>query len=260
MSSDLNALVVLGFYLLIGLFVIGWQIARAGGISVWLLSRAMQFYSVIMCSQRIHGICPLPEKSGALIVANHRSPVDPLLIYCASLKKQSGFRMRVIGFLTAQEYCSDRGILGWIIRTARSIPVDREHADMASAKEALRRLRAGEYVGIFPEGRLNLGSGLLPFNTGVAWLALRGEAPTYPVFVRNSPQGESMVASYLKRQPADVLFGPALDLSRWKGCRPTPDVLEELTAYIRQSLADLEHQMPPLSIDSKPNLRGMAPR
>lgn len=246
MSPDDCGAIALLLYLAAAVGIVVRQSQQAGGMSNWLLSRLMRLHSVLMLSQRVHGICPLPGDSGALVIANHRSPVDPVIIYSASLQKRHGFQIKVIGFLTAEEYCSDTGLLGWIIRTARCIPVDREKAEMGPVKEALRRLRSGEYVGVFPEGRLNTGEGLLPFNSGAAWLALRGEVPVFPVFVRNTPQGDSMVRAFFTRQTADVLFGPPLDFTPWQHLRPTPEVLEAVTDYIRESLASLAWQLPPL--------------
>ena len=62
----------------------------------------------------------------------------------------------------------------------RAIPVDRDGEDMEATKVALRRMRAGCTVGIFPEGRINFGPGLLPPNPGVAWLALKAGRPVIP--------------------------------------------------------------------------------
>lgn len=236
MTADDFGLATLGLLALLAVAIVVRQIVRCGSISVWVLSRLVRLSAILMNSQRLHGPAPLPVGEAALVIVNHRSPVDPPLVYSASIMKAGGHEMRPIEFLTAIEYCTVGGPIGWITRTARSIPVNRDGQDMGPAKEALRRLQAGHLVGIFPEGRLNFGEELLPFNRGVAWLALRGQKPVYPVFLHNSPQAEGMVKPFLKRQRVDVVFGPPIDLSRWQGMKPTAEVLEEVAAHLRAAL------------------------
>ena len=115
-------------------------------------------------------------------------PVDPLFIFASNFFRREGYVPRVVEFMTASEYCELPGFLGWIVKHMRVIPVARTGSDMEAAKEALRRLKQGRIVGVFPEGRLNTGDGLLAGNPGIAWLALRGGVPVYPVFIHNAPR------------------------------------------------------------------------
>ena len=55
-------------------------------------------------------------------------------------------------------------------------------ADLSFFHEALRRLRAGRCVAIFPEGALNPTETLLPFKQGAALLALQAGVPVIPVY------------------------------------------------------------------------------
>jgi 1-acyl-sn-glycerol-3-phosphate acyltransferase len=234
MSPDDAALLTLALLLaaLVGLVV--WQVRDCGSLSAWVLTKLFRTYCMLMLSQRMHGRCPLPVTGGALLISNHRSPTDPMVLYAASHLKEGGYRTRVPEFLTAGEYCRAGGPMGWIMRTCRVIPVQRDGKDMASAKEALRRLQKGHLIGVFPEGGIHVGEGPLgEFNTGVAWLALRGGAPVYPAVVRNSPFREPIFASFLVRQPADAIYGPPVDLSRWQGQKPTQEVLREVTEHLR---------------------------
>ncbi len=230
-----------GFWTMMALLAIGagvlvWQVRECGSLSVWTLTRFFRLYCMLMLSQRVHGPCPVPVEGGALLVSNHRSPVDPILLYSASLLKEQGYRTRVPEFLTASEYCQTGGLINWVMRTCHVIPVARNGRDMASAKEALRRLQAGRLVAVFPEGGIHRGTGLGEFNTGVAWLALRGNATVIPAVVRNTPYQDPIFSSFLVRQHADAEFGPPVDLSRWAGEKPSPEVLREVTEYLRSVL------------------------
>ena len=240
MTPDHWALLTLAIYVLIGVAVVmrpllqcehGWQFW-----SLYLLSR---LWTNLVFWQRITHRCPLPVEGGALLLANHRSPVDPMLILSASAFKREGFRLRVLEFMTAREYCEMPGTIGWLCGVMQAIPVERDGKDMGPAKHALRRLRDGRIVGIFPEGGLNTGPGLLPFNEGVAWLALRSGVPVYPVFVHNAPQEGSMVTPFHTFGKTDVTWGDAVDLSEYQDQKPTPMLLKEVAERLRQHMAQL---------------------
>ena len=147
--------------------------------------------------------------------------------------------MRLISYLTAAEYCDIPG-LRFIVRTMRSIPVHRNGQDMAPVREALRRLKNGELVGVFPEGRLNYGTDLLEPTTGIAFLALKAKVPVYPVFIHDAPQkGESMTAPFVTRCRVRVTYGDPIDLSAYFERKTSPELLVEVTNLLMSRLAEL---------------------
>ena len=239
MTPELWAILTLSVYALVGVGIVlrlilrceeSWQFCL-----LYLLSR---LWTNTIFGQRITHRCPLPSKGGALLLANHRSPVDPMLILSSSGFKRDGFQLRVLEFMTAREYC-EAGIIGWLCGVMQSIPVERDGKDMGPAKVALRRLRAGRIVGIFPEGGINTGPGLQPFNEGVAWLALRSSVPVYPVFIHNAPQKGTMVTPFHTFCKTDITWGEPVDLSAWEGQKPTPALLQEVAEFLRQHMAQL---------------------
>ncbi len=245
MSPDTCAQLIIALLVLTAATAIVVQVRRASTPSVWALSQLMRLYTVVMFRQRVHGRPPITLRDGVLIYSNHRSPVDPMLVYTATFCKQDGHDVEPIEYMTAAEYCELGGVIGWFLKTARAIPVSRNGRDMGPAKVALRRLQEGGRIGIFPEGRLNPGDGLLPFNTGAAWLALRGNVPVVPAWIRNAPRSESMVQAFLVSQPADVIFGEPVDLTPWKSQRLSAAVLQEVAEFLRQQLLELAEQCEP---------------
>lgn len=241
MSADASGSLVLAAYAVGGLLLL-WRRIRSYN-EVWqesLFTLAIRSYVPFMFGQRYRDRCPWPETGSVLIVANHSSPTDPIMIHSASLVKRNGVRMRTVEWLTAREYCERPGVVGALCQVARSIPVSRHGRDMAAVREALKRSKQGRVIGIFPEGALNDGKSLREFHTGVAFLALAAKVPVYPVFVENAPRGDSMVAAFLKRTRARVHFGGPIDLSEWmEKRRPSQDDLEAVTRTIRNALAVL---------------------
>jgi 1-acyl-sn-glycerol-3-phosphate acyltransferase len=172
-----------------------------------------------------------------------------MVIFSGSPRKRDGYRIRPIEFLTAREYTEIGGFIGFVCRHMQAIPVERDGRDMDSAKKALRRLQADHLVGIFPEGRINRGSGLLPAIPGVAWLALKGGKPVIPVFVHGAPQSDSMVKPFCTLSRVGVIFGEPIDLSEFAGQRMTPDLLNRVTELLMQRVAETGRlQRAPLAV------------
>ncbi len=241
MNAEASALLVLGIYAAVIAFLVIRSVRQSrDGAGVWLLFFLQRLYSGLMFRWRAtNRPCPLPADGAALVVANHRSPVGPMMVWTNSHLRADDRGLRVIGFLTASEYCDVPG-LRWLVRTMQSIPVERDGQDMGPTREALRRLKDGRLVGIFPEGGLNLGTDLREPNPGVAFLALKTKAPVYPVYIHGAPQdGDSMVEPFTTRCRVRVTYGERVDLSEWYGRKATQDVLVEVTNLMMSRLAEL---------------------
>ncbi len=247
MYPEFVAILVLGFYAAIAVVLVARSISQCqDGWEAWLLYNVQRLYGGLVFHWRANRRCPFPAHGPALIVANHRSPVDPMMLWLNHhlREHEKSTNMRVICFLTAREYCQIRGIR-WLCRAMQSIPTNRDGKDIGSAKEALRRLKHGCLVGVFPEGRINLGESLMEGSTGVAWLALRARVPVYPVFLHDTPQGDNMVQPFCTLSRVRVIYGDPIDLSQYYECRKTHEILQEVTELMMTRLAELGGLIPP---------------
>tara|TARA_R110002072_G_C7970248_1_gene534717 strand:+ start:4711 stop:5445 length:735 start_codon:yes stop_codon:yes gene_type:complete len=142
------------------------------------LNRAYQFNQLIC--RKYHRLgdnfwLNLPEKGGALIVANHQSGLDILLLVAASKRK--------IRFIAAKEYC-DMRFLGKVFRNAGCIPVDRKKKSTFTLQEALKVVEQGEIVALFPFGGFHLPKDDEPkIKSGAAIIAKNTKAPIYSVYI-----------------------------------------------------------------------------
>ena len=175
--------------------------------------------------------------TAALIVANHRSPGDPMLLWNGHADAPE--QIRPIAFLMAKElYEVPR--LKWFYDALDTIPVAREGRDMKAVKAALTRLKNGGLVGLFPEGGINHNPDRLrPGTPGAAFLALATDAPVYPVGIRGAPRGKNLYTSLLKPARAELHYGEPVDLADLKGRKKTPEVLAEATERIMRRVAAL---------------------
>lgn len=138
--------------------------------AVWCL--AYLFFKI-----RVVGAENIPKKGGALIVSNHVSYADAILVGYAT--------PRYIRFLMWQQLYENKW-LNWFSRLFYAIPISTN-----SPKESLRALRnaraeleKGALVGIFPEGAIARTSDVQPFQRGVEIIS-RGLAstPVIPVYL-----------------------------------------------------------------------------
>ena len=118
------------------------------------------------------------KRPGPLIVAaNHRSYIDPPLLNAVSPEP--------LVFLAKKELFEGR-FKNWLFRNMNAIPVDRSKADLDALNEALKRLKEGCKVCIFPEGRRAPERGFLKPKPGVGYLVAKAKVPVVPVYIHNS--------------------------------------------------------------------------
>jgi len=220
-----------------------WRVRRSGkGLQAWFLYQVARSYTHVMFKLKAEGKRNIPRDSPAIVISNHTSPVDPMLLWADHRRSYPGSWIRLPGFMMAREYYDMGGIPGWIFRVMQSIPVERDGRDMNPARAALARLKSGEIVSIFPEGKINADTPdgcLLPGDTGAAWLALKSKVPVIPVYIRNAPRGTTMANSFLVRTQSTLVYGEPIDISQWYGQRLTQSLLIDVTRELMKRLADL---------------------
>ena len=240
-TPDVAGMLALGLYATVAVGLIVRDIRRCrDGWAVWLLYIVERLYVSLMFRWRSNNRpCPLPADGAAIVISNHRCPVDPQFVWVNHHFRAGRRDVRVISYLTAAEYCDMFG-LRFIVRSMRSIPVHRDGKDLTPVREALRRLKNGEIVGVFPEGRINYGTDLLEPTTGVAFMALKAKVPVYPVFIHDAPQiGTSMVAPFVTRCRVRVTYGDPIDLTAYFERKTSPELLAEVTNLLMSRLAEL---------------------
>ena len=122
----------------------------------------------------------VPTEGPAILAANHQSFLDDLLLPLVVPKRK-------VVFLAKADYF-DKWYLRWFFKGANVIPVRRENASASEAalRAGVEALRAGNLVGIFPEGHRSQTGALLPARPGVGFLARKSDAPVVPVAFEGS--------------------------------------------------------------------------
>ncbi|HTI17273.1 MAG TPA: MFS transporter [Trinickia sp.] len=121
----------------------------------------------------------IPERGAAVLVCNHVSYVDAIVIMAVS--------PRPIRFVMDHRIFKTP-FAGWIFRHAKAIPIAPAHEDAALLDEAYeacaQALEQGELVCIFPEGKLTRDGEINPFHQGVTRIVERTPVPVIPMALR----------------------------------------------------------------------------
>ena len=122
------------------------------------------------------GVEHIPHEGAALIVCNHVSFVDPVILMAVS--------PRPIRFVMDHRIFRTP-IISFIFRHGRAIPIAPAKEDAAMMERAFEEvsaaLREGELVGIFPEGRITDSGEVCPFRPGVTRILERDPVPVIPL-------------------------------------------------------------------------------
>ena len=164
-------LIALGILTLASTVYIAWLVpAPLVRLVVWSVTQ-------VLFRIRVVGAGNLPKTGGALLVSNHVSYADAVLIGCAT--------DRLIQFLMWQPMYDNR----WLrpvcqLFDAIPIPTNAPKESLRALRHARQQVEAGNLVGIFPEGGLTRTSHVKPFERGVE-VILRGleSTPVIPIYL-----------------------------------------------------------------------------
>lgn len=199
---------------------------------MWAVARWLFHLTVV-------GVERLPARGSAVLVANHQSWLDPIIVPLAVPRKPA--------FLAMEELWR-MPVLGLVMRVygPLAIPVHRGAVDATALQRAERTLEAGALLIVFPEGGISPSAELRPFHRGAAMLAARAGAPIIPVAIQGTAQALPLGRTLPRRRPITVRFGTPIvpasqqreDLERAsevaaaqiRALRDQPSVLSEPTA------------------------------
>jgi len=141
---------------------------------------------------KVTGQQNIPQDGPFIIVANHSSLLDPVIL---------GVSIKPKIIFVAAAYLFEIHWLGYLLRKANSIPVQREN-DIKAIKQSLKILQQGGILGIFPEGGVDRQKDDLPIKAGAAYLATKVGVPIVPIKIKGAdkvlPRGAKFIRSLNK--------------------------------------------------------------
>ncbi len=172
---------------------------------------------------RVYGKQNIPE-GGAVLCGNHSTLGDPLYVITAI-----GVRNKI--HILAKEELMEIPLLGGFLRKWGVIGIRRGKADVGAIKEALRLLKSGEKLLLFPEGTRIREGQVGEAHTGAAMFATRTGVPIIPVYI--TPQKHW----FFRR--IKIVFGTPYK-PEYEGKRATPEDYERIANDIMDRVHALE--------------------
>lgn len=185
---------------------------------------------------RVTGPGSIPSSGAALVVANHISYIDPVLLNAYI------YRQKRVPHILTKSGLFKPPVAGHYLRSAHAIPLGRKGQDQEAMRTAKSLLQQGELVMIFPEGTSAKDEAKWPIRskTGAAWLALETGVPVTPISqwgaqaILNTTDKGTKFSPFPLRKPIDLRIGEPMDFSdRMDDYRATPGaVLREVAHSI----------------------------
>ncbi len=162
-------------------------------------------------------------KGGHIIVANHSSFKDPLLI-------GSCFWYRRMFFLAAEAVMRNR-VVAWLLRAAGCIKIDRKISDIEAIRKSVSLLKEQRCLAIFPQGGISKEDAFSQIKSGAILIALQAGVPILPVYSsrKNNPW----------YRPTTAVIGEPLDCRNYcKKKMPSLHEIEQVSTELLKRLED----------------------
>ena len=179
---------------------------------------------------RSRGTEHVPATGPVLLVANHVSALDPPLV--------GGAAPRQLAFLAKAELF-EVPLFGALIRRLGAQPLRREGPDAGALRAALRVLKGGGALLVFPEGTRGEEGRLGPAKPGAGMLAVLAGAPVIPVYVSGSGRAWPRGRRFPRPARVTVTFGPPLPLGTGGMTTSRKDAYEAASRRMMAAIADL---------------------
>jgi 1-acyl-sn-glycerol-3-phosphate acyltransferase len=191
--------------------------------------------TTLLFDLRADGLENVPKDGGVLLVANHQSYLDPVLVAVRLYRPVSFF---------AKSELFTNPYFGWLIRTLHAFPVRQGDGDVGAVKEVIRRLEEGYALNIYPEGSRSEDGNVGRFERGIALIIRKAKVPVIPVAIHGSHDAWPKNRTLFHPHPIRVRYGKAMDFAGKKG----EEIVRSLEDTIRQMAEDLRSQTSRASI------------
>lgn len=178
------------------------------------------------------GLENIPETGPAIILVNHQSYLDPLMV--------GVWMKRPVSFV-ARDTLFKIPVLGSFLRKVYVLPVKRGAVSSATIRESVRRVEHGFLLGLFPEGTRSADGQVGRFKSGFLSILKRTEVPVIPVGIAGTHAAMPKGALFIRPAKVVLKYGkpiPFEEMSRYI----QEDREKELVDWLRQQVLNCHQQ------------------
>jgi len=147
----------------------------------------------------------IPEKGGFILASNHVSYLDPVAVGIACPRR--------LNFMARHDLFFNHWF-SWFISKVGAFPVKRDSADLSALKEAMRRIRNGEPLVLFPEGSRRFNGTSAEPQAGIGFLAMKLNVPVVPALIKGTETALPKGAKFIRPAKVSVYFGKQILIER----------------------------------------------
>ncbi len=184
---------------------------------------------------RVEGTENIPRKGPFLLLSNHQSILDPIFVqaHCP----------RTVHSMTKSTQFA-KPLFRWVLPRVHGFPTRRYRVDPQAVRVALRLLKEGKGVGIYPEGERSWDSVLQPFRPGSVRLALKAGVPVILAGISGSYDVWPRWSRRIRRAPVTIRFGKPILFGAHDRREERERTLPEATRTIEEALRHLSRHEP----------------
>lgn len=160
----------------------------------------------------------------AVYAANHSSAFDIPLVY-ANLPKQ----FRIMAKIQLFRY----PFMGWHLTRSGQIPIDEKELNLAGVKKAIKTLRSGMSLMVFPEGGRTPDGEIKKFQSGAFYMAIKAAVPVVPMAIIGAFEVLPMNTFVIHRGPMRLVIGKPIATSEYS-TREMEPLAEKVKAAIEE--------------------------
>ncbi len=163
------------------------------------------------------------KKGKAIFTANHRSNMDPVMVYLKANRKMH--------FVAKKELFENK-FMSWLLKGLGCIRLDRQGTDINATKEILKTLKENKTLGIFPQGTRSKEEDM-EIKSGVCMFAIKSKAPIVPIYIKKKP---------MFLVPNVIYVGEPFELDKFYDQKVTKEVLDEASAIVVEKFEQLKEK------------------
>ena len=179
------------------------------------------------------GVHHIPREGGVLIVSNHISLLDPVIVGSAA--------NREIHFMARSNVFGVPG-LGKLITAYNAYPVNRGAPDLGALRKTISLLKNGNVVLMFPEGTRSVDGSLGKAHDGASFIAHRANVRTIPVYHNGAGKMLPRGSKRPRRAKLTVTFGEPIDFSEIVESDVKREMYQQMGVQMMDAIAKLRNE------------------